>query len=33
MNVVKEPDVDQFTLTHLSKSLTVPKYRDGISYT
>lgn len=33
MNVVNEPNVDEFTLTHFSKSLTVPKYRDGISYT
>lgn len=32
MNVVKEPNVDEFTSTHLSKSLTIPKYRDGISY-
>ena len=32
MNVVKEANVDEFTSTHLSRSLTVPKYRDGISY-
>ena len=32
MNVVKEVNVDEFTSTHLSRSLTVPKYRDGISY-
>ena len=33
MNVVKEPNVDEFTSTHLSKSLIVPKYRDGLRYT
>ena len=33
MNVVKERNVDEFTPTPLSNSLTVPKYRDGISYT
>ena len=32
MNVVKELDVDEYTSTPLSRSLTVPKYRDGISY-
>ena len=32
MNVVKEVNVDEYTSTHLSRSLTVPKYRDGISY-
>ena len=32
MNVVKEPNVEEFTSTRLSRSLTVPKYRDGISY-
>lgn len=31
MNVVKETNVDEFTSTRLSSSLTVPKYRDGIS--
>ena len=32
MNVVRESKVDEFTSTRLSSSLTVPKYRDGISY-
>ena len=32
MNVVCEKGADEFYLTHFSHALTVPKYRDGISY-
>lgn len=32
VNIVKESNVDEFASTHLSRSLTIPKYRDGICY-
>ena len=32
MNVVCEKGADEFYPTHFSHALTVPKYRDGISY-
>ena len=31
-NVVKEVGTDRYSLNGFSESLTVPKYRDGISY-
>ena len=33
MNVVAENGVDLFTATPLSKALTEPRFRDGITYT
>ena len=32
MNVVCEKGADEFYPTHFSHALTIPKYRDGISY-
>lgn len=32
MNIVSETGADEFAPTHFSNALTVPKYRDGISY-
>ena len=32
MNIVGEKGADKFYPTHFSHALTIPKYRDGISY-
>ena len=32
MNIVSEVGADEFHPTHFSNALTIPKYRDGISY-
>ena len=32
MNVVGETGADEFSPTRFSNALTIPKYRDGISY-
>ena len=32
MNIVGETGVDEFSATQFSNALTIPKYRDGISY-
>ncbi len=32
MSIITETNADEFASTPLSKALTIPKYRDGISY-
>lgn len=32
MSIITEANADKFASTPFSKALTVPKYRDGISY-
>ena len=32
MNIVREKGADEFYPTQFSHALTIPKYRDGISY-